>query len=70
MSSEVKLIVQNNVTIDSEGNFKLSFAENGYNGKQELFLSAEDEFFFLKVSWLILIQGIKTRQIISRRIMK
>ena len=46
MSSEVKLIVQNNVTIDSEGNFKLSFAENGYNGKQELVLSAEDEFFF------------------------
>ena len=46
MSSEMKLIVQNNVTIDSEGNFKLSFAENGYNGKQELFLSAEDEFFF------------------------
>ena len=45
MSSEVKLIVQNNVTVDSEGNFKLSFAENGYNGKKELFLSAEDEFF-------------------------
>ena len=45
MSSEVKLIVQNSVNINtSTGNFKLNLACNNLEGKRELFLSENDDF--------------------------
>ena len=44
MSSEIKLIVQNNLEVDDQGRFGLNFAQQGYNGKHELFLSENDEF--------------------------
>ena len=43
MSSEVKLIVQNDV--EGNGNFTLNFASDYLESKRELFLSENDEFF-------------------------
>ena len=45
MSSEVKLIVQNDVRAEGNGNFTLNFASDYLEGKRELFLSQNDEFF-------------------------
>ena len=45
MSSEVKLIVQNDVRVEENGNFTLNFASDYLEGKRELFLSQSDEFF-------------------------
>ena len=45
MSSEVKLILQNGVNVNtSTGNFKLNLAGNNLEGKRKLFLSENDEF--------------------------
>ena len=45
MSSEVKLIVQSDVRVEENGNFTLNFASDYLEGKRELFLSQNDEFF-------------------------
>ena len=45
MSSEVKLIVQNDVRVEENGNFTLIFASDYLEGKRELFLSQNDQFF-------------------------
>ena len=45
MSSEVKLIVQNDVRVEENGNFTLNFASDYLESKRELFLSQNDEFF-------------------------
>ena len=45
MSSEVKLIVQNNVTVnENDGSFNLSFAVGYQEGKKILLLSKDDDF--------------------------
>ena len=45
MSSEVKLTVQNDVRVEENGNFTLNFASDYLEGKRELFLSQNDNFF-------------------------
>ena len=45
MSSEVKLIVQDDVRVEENGNFTLNFASDYLEGKRELFLSQNDECF-------------------------
>ena len=45
MSSEVKLIVQNDVTVnENDGSFNLNFAGGYLEGKKKLFLSKDDDF--------------------------
>ena len=45
MSSEVKLIVQNNVTVNfNDGWFNLNFVGGYQEGKKKLFLSKDDNF--------------------------
>ena len=45
MSSEVKLIVQNDVRVEENGNVTLNFASDYLKSKRELFLSQNHEFF-------------------------
>ena len=44
MSSEVKLIVQNDVTVNENGSFNLSFAVGYREGKKILLLSKDNNF--------------------------
>ena len=45
MSSEVNLIVQNDVRVEENGNFTVNFASDYLEGKREHFLSQNNEFF-------------------------